>query len=210
VQPQETSFITHAQASAETARPRAIKDDLASACVGRCGTAAERLCFGSGPAVLGSRESQIDLGSPSSTVFASRNGAYGPAPAKPATPVLDGGDLWHRCSESDGSLNAKHALGLGKEGGHRGDAVDAPVAGGCSVSRAAARCSAPSCKVRVDECSPIKASRVLPDVNVGRGASLECVLLDKCCCLPDGFEAGAERGVTQATAEMLAGCPAAP
>jgi ADP-glucose pyrophosphorylase len=120
------------------------------------------------------------------------------------------GDLWHRCSESDGSLDAKHALGLGKEGGRRGDAVDALVAEGCSVSRAAARRSAPSCKVRVDECSPIKASRVLPDVNVGRGASLECVLLDKCCCLPDAFEAGAERGITLATAEMLAGCPAAP
>ncbi|HLF96105.1 MAG TPA: glucose-1-phosphate adenylyltransferase [Methylococcaceae bacterium] len=99
--------------------------------------------------------------------------------------------------------------------GHRGQAWDSLVSGGCIVSGATVRRSLLSTKVRVESYAYIEDSVILPEVVVGRRASLRRAVVDKRCRLPDGLTVGenpdedrrrfyvTEKGVTLITPEML-------
>ncbi|MCL4739336.1 MAG: glucose-1-phosphate adenylyltransferase [Burkholderiaceae bacterium] len=98
----------------------------------------------------------------------------------------------------------------------RGVALQSLVAGGCIVSGATVRRSILFAKVRVEAGSLIEDSLVLPNVVAGPGVTLQRVIVDKHCRLPEGFHAGvdpvADRargfhlspgGITLVTADML-------
>lgn len=99
--------------------------------------------------------------------------------------------------------------------GHRGQAWDSLVSGGCIVSGATVRRSLLFTKVRVESYAFIEDSVILPEVVVGRGAILRRCVVDKRCRIPDGLTVGSdpgldrlrfyvsERGVTLITPEML-------
>ena len=99
--------------------------------------------------------------------------------------------------------------------GRRSVVVDSLVSSGCIVSGATVRRSILFTKVRVGERSLVEDSVVLGDVVIGRGVTLQRVIVDEGCVLPDGFKAGVhpaedranfhvtERGVTLITPEML-------
>jgi glucose-1-phosphate adenylyltransferase len=97
----------------------------------------------------------------------------------------------------------------------RGMAVNSLVSSGCIVSGATVRRSVLFSNVRVGENSLIEDCVILPDTVIGRYVTLQRVVLDKHCILPDGFKAGVypdadrshfhvtPRGVTLITASML-------
>jgi len=100
--------------------------------------------------------------------------------------------------------------------GRRGLAVDSLVSSGCIVSGATVRRSILFSKVRVEDGALVEDSVVLPEVTIGRRATLRRTVVDEHCRLPDGFEAGldheadrlrgyhvTERGVTLVTPAML-------
>jgi len=100
--------------------------------------------------------------------------------------------------------------------GRRGIAVDSLVSSGCIVSGATVRRSVLFSKVRVDDGALVEDSVVLPNVSVGRYATVRRAIIDKYCRLPERFEVGldaasdrargfhvTERGVTLVTPEML-------
>ena len=99
--------------------------------------------------------------------------------------------------------------------GHRGQAWDSLVSGGCIVSGATVRRSLLANKVRVESYSHVEDSVLLPEVVVGRRVTLKRAVVDKHCRLPDGMTVGVdpaldaerfyvtEKGVTLITPEML-------
>ena len=99
--------------------------------------------------------------------------------------------------------------------GRRGMAVDSLVSGGDIISGAEVRRSLLFSKVRVHSYAQVEDSVILPDVDVGRGAKLRRVVIDKHCSIPPGIEIGfdpaedrkrftvSENGVTLVTPEML-------
>jgi glucose-1-phosphate adenylyltransferase len=97
-----------------------------------------------------------------------------------------------------------------------GMACNSLVSSGCIVSGASVQRSILFSKVKVAEGSLIEDSVVLPDVRIGKKVRLRRTIIDKHCCLPDGFSAGldvdqdlakgfyvTERQVTLVTPDML-------
>jgi glucose-1-phosphate adenylyltransferase len=96
----------------------------------------------------------------------------------------------------------------------RGMAVESLVSGGCIVSGAVFRTVLFS-SVRVHSHSQVHWSVLLPGVQVGRGARLTKVVIDRGCSIPDGMVIGedaeedarrfyrSEGGVTLVTRPML-------
>jgi glucose-1-phosphate adenylyltransferase len=96
----------------------------------------------------------------------------------------------------------------------RGMAVESMVSGGCIVSGAVFR-SVLFSSVRVHSYSQVNWSVLLPGVQVGRGARLTKVVVDRGCTIPDGMVIGedpvedakrfhrSEGGVTLVTRTML-------
>ena len=97
----------------------------------------------------------------------------------------------------------------------RGMAVDSMVSGGCIISGATVRRSVLFSNVRVNTYSEVTDSVILPNVDIGRYAHLNRVVVDKGCRIPDGLEVGfdpvkdaerfyvTDKGVTLITPEML-------
>jgi len=97
----------------------------------------------------------------------------------------------------------------------RGMAVDSMVSGGCIISGGVVRNSLLFSNVRVKSYSKVTGSVILPDVTVGRHCTLNKVVIDRGCDIPDGTvigvdpKADAERfyvspgGVVLVTASML-------
>jgi glucose-1-phosphate adenylyltransferase len=96
----------------------------------------------------------------------------------------------------------------------RGMAVDSLVSGGCIVSGSVFR-SVLYSSVRVHSYSSVSWAVLLPNVQVGRGARLNRVVVDRGCEVPDGMVIGenaaddalrfyrTEHGITLVTREML-------
>ena len=97
-----------------------------------------------------------------------------------------------------------------------GMACNSLVSSGCIVSGATVLHSILFSKVKVAEGSLVEDSVVLPDVRIGKRVRLHRTIIDKHCCLPDGFSAGldatldrargfhvTERHVTLVTPDML-------
>ena len=101
------------------------------------------------------------------------------------------------------------------ESDRRGMAIESLVSGGCIVSGSVLR-SVLFSAVRVHSYSSVEWSVLLPGVEVGRGARLKRVVVDRGCVIPDGLVIGedaeadaarfsrSESGITLVTAEMLA------
>jgi glucose-1-phosphate adenylyltransferase len=97
----------------------------------------------------------------------------------------------------------------------RGMAIESMVSGGCIVSGHVFR-SVLFSSVRVHSFSRVHWSVLLPGVQVGRGASLNRVVIDRGCNIPDGMVIGEDEaldtqrfhrspnGITLVTASMLA------
>lgn len=97
----------------------------------------------------------------------------------------------------------------------RGMAVDSMVSGGDVISGAVVRRSLLFSNVRVNSYSIVEDSVILPDVDIGRHATLKRVVIDKRCRIPEGMEVGVnpeedrrrfhvtDKGVTLITPEML-------
>lgn len=97
----------------------------------------------------------------------------------------------------------------------RGMAVDSMVSGGCIISGATVRRSVLFSNVRVNAYSEVTDSVILPNVDIGRYAHLNRVVVDKGCRIPDGLSVGfdpvkdaerfyvTDKGVTLITPEML-------
>ena len=98
----------------------------------------------------------------------------------------------------------------------RGVAVDSMVSGGCIVSGAHIERSLLFSNVRVNSYASANEAVLLPEVNVGRHARLNKVVIDRGCCIPEGLVVGedpvldaarfyrSDEGVALITAEMLA------
>jgi len=96
----------------------------------------------------------------------------------------------------------------------RGVAVESLVSGGCIVSGSVLR-SVLYSSVRVHSYSNVSWAVLLPGVQVGRGARLNRVVVDRGCEIPDGLVIGedadddarrfyrTEQGITLVTREML-------
>ncbi|MDR0481051.1 MAG: glucose-1-phosphate adenylyltransferase [Gallionellaceae bacterium] len=97
----------------------------------------------------------------------------------------------------------------------RGFAVDSLVSGGCIISGAMVRRSLLFSNVRVDSQSTVEDSVILPNVVIGENVTLQRVVVDKNCVIPDGMVVGVDReedakrffvtdkGITLITPEML-------
>ncbi|MEK8052225.1 glucose-1-phosphate adenylyltransferase [Ideonella sp. DXS22W] len=97
----------------------------------------------------------------------------------------------------------------------RGMAIESLVSGGCIVSGAVFR-SVLFSSVRVHSHAKVNWSVLMPGVQVGRGARLTKVVVDRGCSIPDGMVIGedaaedarrfhrSEQGVTLVTRPMLA------
>jgi glucose-1-phosphate adenylyltransferase len=101
------------------------------------------------------------------------------------------------------------------EADRRGAAMDSLVSGGDIISGALVRDSLLFSRVHVHSYASIESSVILPDVDIGRGARLRRVVVDKHCRLPEGIVIGydteadrarfhvSERGITLVTPDML-------
>jgi glucose-1-phosphate adenylyltransferase len=99
--------------------------------------------------------------------------------------------------------------------GRRGMAVDSMVSGGNIISGGTVRRAMLFSNVRVHSFALVEDSVLLPNVDVGEGAQLRRVVVDKNCRIPPGMKIGfdleedrkrfyvSERGVTLVTPEML-------
>ena len=97
----------------------------------------------------------------------------------------------------------------------RGFAVDSLVSGGCIISGATVRRSLLFSNVYVHSFAEVSDSVVLTDVDIGRGARLHRVVVDKGCKIPEGLVVGedpeedakrfyvSKKGITLITPEML-------
>ncbi len=96
----------------------------------------------------------------------------------------------------------------------RGTAIESMVSGGCIVSGTVRR-SVLFSSVRVHSHAVLEGCLLLPEVQIGRGARLTKVVVDRSCKIPDGMVIGedpaedarrflvSERGVTLVTGAML-------
>ncbi|TFZ06090.1 glucose-1-phosphate adenylyltransferase [Ramlibacter henchirensis] len=101
------------------------------------------------------------------------------------------------------------------EGGRHGEIANVMVSGGCIVSGSDLTHSVLFSSVRVHSCCKIRETVILPGCDIGRGARLSRVVIDRGCRIPDGMvigedaEADARRfyrtdtGVVLVTPEML-------
>ena len=97
----------------------------------------------------------------------------------------------------------------------RGMAIDSLVSGGNIISGGVVRGSLLFSRVHVHSHALVEDSVLLPKVDVGEGASLKRVVLDKYCRIPPGMRIGydpeedrqrfyvSEKGITLVTPEML-------
>jgi len=97
----------------------------------------------------------------------------------------------------------------------RGMAIESLVSGGCIVSGAVTRTVLFS-SVRVHSHAVVNWSVLLPGAQIGRGARLTRVVVDRACVIPDGMVIGedaeldaarfyrSENGITLVTRDMLA------
>jgi glucose-1-phosphate adenylyltransferase len=103
----------------------------------------------------------------------------------------------------------------------RGSAIESLVSGGCIISGAVFR-SVLFSSARVHSHAFVNWAVLLPSVQVGRGARLTRVVVDRGCQIPDGMVIGenadddaarfyrSEQGITLVTREMLERLAAAP
>jgi glucose-1-phosphate adenylyltransferase len=101
------------------------------------------------------------------------------------------------------------------EPARRGAAIESLVSGGCIISGAVYR-SVLFSSVRVHSHAQVDWAVVLPGVQIGRGARLNRVVIDRGCEIPDGMVIGedaeldtrrfyrSEHGITLVTRDMLA------
>jgi glucose-1-phosphate adenylyltransferase len=76
------------------------------------------------------------------------------------------------------------------EEGRRGQAVSSLVSGGCIISGASLRRTLLFTGVRVNSYANLEEAVVLPYVNVGRGARLSRVVIDRGVEIPEGLVVG--------------------
>lgn len=76
------------------------------------------------------------------------------------------------------------------EDGRRGEAISSLVSGGCIISGASCRRSLIFTGVHVHSYATLSEAVVLPGVDVGRGARLSRVVVDRSCRIPDGLVVG--------------------
>jgi glucose-1-phosphate adenylyltransferase len=79
--------------------------------------------------------------------------------------------------------------------GRRGEAISSLVSGGCIVSGAMVRQSLLFTRVHVHSFAEIENAVVLPDVDIGRGARLKNVIVDRGVRIPDGLVVGEDPDV---------------
>ena len=72
----------------------------------------------------------------------------------------------------------------------RGMAIDSLVSGGCIISGSTVRRSLLFSDVRIDSHCNIEDSVLLPKVHVGSHVTLNRVIVDRSCNIPDGLEVG--------------------
>src|SRR5258706_7481153 len=99
--------------------------------------------------------------------------------------------------------------------GRRGAAVDSMISGGCIISGSLVERSLLFSSVRVHSYCSIDEAVILPNVQIGRGAELRRVIIDKGTNIPPGMRAGfdpeedrkrfhvTEQGITLITSDML-------
>jgi glucose-1-phosphate adenylyltransferase len=99
--------------------------------------------------------------------------------------------------------------------GRRGQAISSLVSGGCIISGATLRRSLLFTRVHMHSYSVVENTVVMPDVQVGRGARLRNVIVDRGVNIPEGLVVGedpiadaerfrrTEQGVTLITQSML-------
>ena len=99
--------------------------------------------------------------------------------------------------------------------GRRGAAVDSMISGGCIISGSLVERSLLFSSVRVHSYCSIDEAVILPNVQIGRGAELRRVIIDKGTNIPPGMRAGfdpeedrkrfhvTEEGITLITSDML-------
>ena len=99
--------------------------------------------------------------------------------------------------------------------GCRGMAVDSLVSGGCIISGSTVRRSLLFSNIRVEANALVEDSVILPNVVIGRDASIKRAVIDRRCLIPSGLVVGAdieedrrrfhvtENGITLITPEML-------
>ncbi|MDB5807910.1 MAG: glucose-phosphate adenylyltransferase [Betaproteobacteria bacterium] len=99
--------------------------------------------------------------------------------------------------------------------GRRGAAIDSMVSGGCIISGSTVKCSLLFSSVRVHSYCSIEQAVILPDVEIGRGAVLHRVVVDRGARIPPGLKVGvdieedrrrfhvSDKGITLITPEML-------
>jgi len=76
------------------------------------------------------------------------------------------------------------------EPGRRGVAISSVVAGGCIVSGAFLRKSLLFTGVRVHSYANVEGAVILPDVEIGRGARLRNVIIERGTKIPEGLQVG--------------------
>ena len=76
------------------------------------------------------------------------------------------------------------------EDDRRGQAVTSLVSGGCIISGASVKKSLLFTRVRLKSYSHVESAVVLPEVEVGRGARLSNVIIDRGVCIPEGLVVG--------------------
>jgi glucose-1-phosphate adenylyltransferase len=74
--------------------------------------------------------------------------------------------------------------------GRRGQAISSLVSGGCIISGASLRRSLLFTRVRLNSFSSVENSVVMPDVDVGRSARLNNVIVDRGVRIPEGLVVG--------------------
>jgi glucose-1-phosphate adenylyltransferase len=99
--------------------------------------------------------------------------------------------------------------------GRVGTAINSMVSAGCIISGASVRESLLFSDVRVEECSTVERSVLLPRVSIGRGCVIRRAILDEGCVVPDDMQIGVdaytdasrfevtEKGVVLVTPRML-------
>ena len=99
--------------------------------------------------------------------------------------------------------------------GRRGAAIDSMVSGGCIISGSTVKCSLLFSSVRIHSYCSIEQAVILPEVEIGRGAVLRRVVVDRGARIPPGLQVGvdaeedrrrfhvSEKGITLITPEML-------
>jgi glucose-1-phosphate adenylyltransferase len=76
------------------------------------------------------------------------------------------------------------------ETGRHGETANVMISGGCIVSGSDIRMSVLFSRVRVHSCCRISQAVVLPECDIGRGARLAKVVIDRGCRIPQGLVIG--------------------